>query len=100
MFDEILKRTMNEMPDHFTSHEFNAKAVENGYPERKMNGKGLAGFIRKYAKNHGRMSKSWTKKSALGKVQVYESIPQNVEDAIKLLKSKGYKVLKQKWDEL
>ena len=104
---DILHKTMNEMPNIFTSHAFNKRAVKNGYPKKLLKYKGLAHFIRLFAKNeYG--SKTW--------VKIQESQPINnqstsvhqsndastdVQKMIDCLKRKGYKVMKPStgWEE-
>ena len=89
----ILKKTMAEMPKSFTSFEFNRRAVKNGYPERKLKNKGLASFISIYADNITPRGKTWVKKDV--NVNLSNSIILSTEQqAIKYLKSKGYKVMK------
>ena len=84
---EILEKTMNEMPNSFTSNEFNKMAVKNGYPAKNLKRKGLANFIRKYADNAYDGSKTWVKR-------VKNNGVISEEKMIEYLKSKGYKVMK------
>ena len=107
----ILEKTMQEMSNVFTSHEFNKRAVKNGYPARILKGKGLANFIRKYADNFSWGSRTWIKREgASSPNEVSEtrikrrctSLPINeIDAAIEFLKSKGYKVMKpvSEWEE-
>lgn len=100
---DIIVNTINEMPDRFTSREFNAAAVINGYPERMLKGKGLAPYIARFAKNDYYRSKTWTKLTApeVTKPVVYQQTELNecscnlsLEKAVELLKNNGYKVMK------
>ena len=59
---KILEKTMEQMPNSFTSNEFNKKAISNGYPKISIQRKGLSNFIRKYADNAYEGSKTWVKK--------------------------------------
>ena len=91
---KILEETMSQMPSSFTSNEFNKMAVKNGYPRRLLKNKGLASFIKTYAENAYSGSKTWIKK----KHNKLEIIIPSEEDAISLLKSKGYKIMKPMYE--
>ena len=83
----ILEKTIAEMPNSFTSNEFNKRAIKNGYPSNLLKRKGLASFIRKYADNAYEGSKTWVKRDKTKKI-----ISEN--EMIEYLKSKGYKIMK------
>jgi len=83
----ILEKTMEEMPNSFTSNEFNKRAIKNGYPVRSLKRKGLSSFIKKYADNAYEGSKTWMKKNK-------NQTTTTEEDMIKHLKGKGYKIMK------
>ncbi|MAG87322.1 MAG: hypothetical protein CMB97_08140 [Flavobacteriaceae bacterium] len=83
----ILEKTMNEMPNSFTSNEFNKRAVKNGYPAKSLKRKGLASFIRKYADNAYEGSKTWVKRNKTNRLM-------SDEEMIEHLKNKGYKIMK------
>jgi len=83
----ILEKTIAEMPNSFTSNEFNKRAIKNGYPSNLLKRKGLANFIRKYADNAYEGSKTWVKRDETKKI-----ISEN--EMIEYLKSKGYKIMK------
>jgi len=85
----ILEKTMNEMPNSFTSNEFNKRAIKNGYPAKNLKRKGLANFIRKYADNAYEGSKTWVKIDKNKNTGII-SEPEMIE----YLKSKGYKIMK------
>lgn len=98
---DILKKTINEMPDHFTSRDFNKQAIANGYPASWIKRKGLSPFLHKYALNQGYASKTWVKKSVtknkppkyqIEKTENYTF--ESVDDIIKFIKSKGYRVMR------
>ena len=100
---DIIVKTINDMPDRFTSREFNSVAITNGYPERMLKGKGLAPLIARFAKNDYYRSKTWTKLTApeftdLKTNKQTELIEFNfdlsLEKAVELLKNNGYKVMK------
>ena len=109
----ILLKTFNEMPNIFTSNEFNKRAIENGYSAIKIKRKGLSTFLRKYAENECSFSKTWTKKSYLKKIDNdHKSISHtdtinlykfsSIDEIINFMKSKNFKIMKevQEWVEL
>ena len=59
---EILEKTIKQMPNTFTSNYFNSQAVKNGYPLNALKNKGLSKFIKKYADNMYKGSRTWTLK--------------------------------------
>jgi len=83
----ILEKTINEMPNTFTSNEFNKKAIKNGYPAKNLKRKGLASFIKKYADNAYEGSKTWVKRNKTISIM-------SDEEMINYLKNKGYKIMK------
>lgn len=97
----ILEKTIKEMPNSFTSNEFNKRAVKNGYPARFIKKKGLSTFIKKYADNAYEGSKTWVKRNDKQSVKTDEQSVMTDEEMIKHLKNKGYKILKpvDKWIE-
>ena len=111
---KIVMDTFNEMPDIFTSFEFNRAALENGYPERLLRGRGLANYLRRFADNDFYRSKQWTKKGATPAVvqtKIAEETTEpkssniegvSIEECIQILKNAGYKVMKpvSEWEEL
>lgn len=108
--ENLLMRAFKAMPDIFTSREFNKKALSLGFPQRMLQRKGLAGFLRLHADNQGAFSKTWKKKSAsepvkdeiLNAIPSPEPVKDEISNAISLLKSEGYKGLKpiNGWEEL
>ena len=63
---DIIKKTIHEMPDNFTSNEFNRQAIKNGITRREIRQKnGLGDFIKKYANNSKEYPKRWSKKGVL-----------------------------------
>lgn len=92
---EILEKTMREMPDIFTSNNFSKIASLNGYPTHLLGNKGLGWFIKRYAYNEDKYSKTWTKKTFRG-FHKKDPPPDLITDAEMIihLKSKGYKIMK------
>lgn len=86
---EILEITMAQMPNVFTSNQFNSQAVKNGYPKQLLKRQGLSKFIRKYADNGVEFSKTWTKRSA-----ARPQVEMTEQSMIEYLKGKGYKIMK------
>ena len=109
-YNSILQKTAAEMPDVFTSHEFNRRAIQNGFPAIKIKHCGLAKFIRKFATNDERFSKTWTKipdKKAYKEIKMSDfstikTMSMTEDEMIIFLKNKGYKIMKpiQDWIEL
>jgi hypothetical protein len=92
--EECLKKTMREMPDVFTSNQFNSHAVKNGYPKTLLERKGLAHFISQHAFNEYKHSKTWTKNSASPQPITAKIQWMTEEEMIEHLKMKGYKIMK------
>ena len=101
--EEILFKTLNEMPRSFTSNAFNQRAINNGYPLESLRKQGLAYWLRKYVDNAYYGSKTWTKRTKITDYPSTTNLRENdlfsiqnddVEKAIRLLKAKGYKILK------
>ena len=107
-YDSILQKTAAEMPRIFTSNEFNRRAIKNGFPAIKIKHCGLAKFIRKFATNDERFSKTWTKipdKKAYKEIEMsdFSTISSmTVDEMIIILKNEGYRIMKpvQDWIEL
>jgi len=109
--EEILQRTMRQMPRVFTSNQFNKIAIKNGYPREILKKKGLAKFIEQYASNGSFQSKTWVKftdeKTVISETQKSNSdnnleLSDRIQEAIELLKGNGYKILKvhSEWVEI
>ena len=106
---EILKKTFDQMGNCFTSQEFAKKAIKNGYSRDLItrNG-GLAPFLKMYATNDPKYIKTWIKNTSIierPKPIELEGIDycfKSIDDVIRFVKSKGYKVLKpvNNWEEI
>jgi len=94
----ILEKTMNEMPNGFTSNEFNKKAVQNGYSKELLERKGLSRFIKIYADNAYPGSKTWIKKPKKHTNNSESNLENNglndLQSAILMVKKAGLKVMK------
>jgi len=105
---DILQKTMDEMPNVFTSNAFNKRAIKNGYPKKLIEHNGLAHFIKRFATNQYYGSKTWVKKqegqqinNASTDVQQISNASTEVQKMIDFLKRKGYKVMRPStgWEE-
>lgn len=84
---KILEKTIEQMPEWFTSNEFNKLAIQNGYPARRLRQKGLSSFLRRYADNAYKGSKTWIKRNT-------KTDDLNDIEMIAYLKNRGYKIMK------
>jgi hypothetical protein len=102
----ILRKTMDEMPNVFTSNHFNKRAILNGYPKKKIVSTGTSNFVKKLANNEYYGSKTWVKKKVIIKKEYnpnhYKAKTLTEDEAVLFLKEKGYKILKpiNKWEEI
>jgi hypothetical protein len=99
---EILTKVFSQMANKFTSNYFNKKAREYGCP---LSADMIKLFLNKHASNLSR--KVWIKnniqKDFISDIQMKiqlsdesKNIDLKISDAISLLKSNGYKILKEK----
>tara|TARA_R110000822_G_scaffold23308_6_gene72258 strand:- start:767 stop:1057 length:291 start_codon:yes stop_codon:yes gene_type:complete len=87
--NNILEKTIKEMPDVFTSNYFSDRAVDNGYPRKLLKNK-IAAFLRRHSFNEYPQSKTWHKIDKVSKpVEVIGEA-----EMITYLKTKGYKIMK------
>ena len=112
---DILQKTMEEMPRVFTSFQFKAKAIENGYPVDETIGQRWYPFFRRYADNAVPKGKTWTKREPCEQLNLIPN-PEvltysedvrvthspAIDEAIEIVKDAGYKVMKRvhDWVEL
>jgi hypothetical protein len=82
---EILIATFAQMPDFFTSREFTTKLRENKYAEQLIKN-GCSYFLHQNAIQQEGSRRMWKKNG----VRI-----DKIQEAIDLLKSQGYKVMKQ-----
>ncbi len=87
---DILIKTLETMPNSFTSNEFCKCARKKGYPKNLV----VNGFCLKFLLQHAvRASESkrmWTKMNQ----KIHTTNENEIQQAIALLKSNGYKVMK------
>jgi exonuclease III len=110
----IFEKTIEQMPDVFTSFEFNKKAVKNGYPTKLLKNKGLSRYIKKYATLEYPGAKTWSKnkkQNELFEIDInqfketaarFQKMQMTDEQMIQHLKAKGYKIMKPQteWKEV
>jgi len=89
---EILEKTLEQMPINFNSNQFAHQARKNGFSQYQINSGLMLTFLHKHCKQ-GLTRRQWVKKNS-------NSLELN--EAIKVIKANGYKVMKQKieWIEL
>ncbi|HRH85043.1 MAG TPA: hypothetical protein PK210_12465 [Bacteroidia bacterium] len=95
---EILKKTLSEMNFTFSSNEFSKKAKKNGLSKREIDNGVIALFLHRNAVQ-GETRRMWRKHNGLTSDK-HKS--DKIMDAIDLLKTNGYKILKpvSDWIEL
>lgn len=95
------KEAYEAMPDFFSSFDFAKKARENGVPAKITEQGHGRDFLLKHTPTRQMTAKTWWKNSSTGK-QIKEDKEDRISEAIKLLKEKGYKILKpiNEWVEL
>jgi hypothetical protein len=87
---EILKKTLSEMSSTFSSNEFSKQAQKNGLSKREINNGVIASFLHRNAVQL-ETRRMWRKKDGLSSEKEKSD---KIKEAIDLLKSNGYKVLK------
>tara|TARA_R110001583_G_scaffold8832_1_gene41736 strand:+ start:800 stop:1150 length:351 start_codon:yes stop_codon:yes gene_type:complete len=112
---DILQKTMKEMPRVFTSFQFKAKAIDNGYSVDDAIGQRWYPFFRQYADNAVPKGKTWTKREPCEQLNlipnpevltysedVRVSHGDGLAKAIEIVKDAGYKVMRRvdDWIEL
>ncbi len=100
--NEILEKTLVQMPDIFTSNMFSKQAEKNGYPRELIVNGHLGLFLHKNCKQ-GDSKRTWFKiKSFENKIHNQVNVQMSLEEAIKIVKANGFKVMKQniEWIEL
>ena len=102
----FLEMALEQMPNVFSSNEFSKKANGLGYPIELIRNGNLAVFLHKYCVQL-QTKRMWRKKEAVVKKPAVKSSGYvdeffKVKEAIKLLKSLGYKLSKQvtEWQEI
>jgi hypothetical protein len=94
--NEILSKSLEKMPDFFSSNQFADAAIRQNYPKIAI-AKGMLGsFLHKHATQSNTSKRMWHKRG--NSHQQFNDI----DAAIALLKSHGYRVLKpiSDWQEI
>lgn len=96
---DILLKTLNEMNFTFSSNEFAKKARKNGLTKQEVDNGAVASFLHRNALNAG-SKRMWRKAALIPPTN--DSKVDKINEAINLLKSKGYKIMKpvSEWIEL
>lgn len=91
---EIYFKTLSKMDNEFSTRTFNAKAIKLGLPIHKTYGDTRT-FLLKECDNLPNQLRMWRKTdfNKNNDLTIFD-IEIDVDDAINLLKSKGYKILK------
>jgi len=87
---DILKKTLDEMNYSFSSNEFSKKARKNGLSKREVDNGVIALFLHRNA-IQGETRRMWRKHNGL---KSDKDKSDKIMEAIDLLKSNGYKILK------
>jgi len=97
---EILKKTLDQMGSTFSSNEFSKRAQRNGLTKHEINNGVISLFLHRNA-IQGHTRRMWRKEKAIN-IDRQKVEDTSIDYAIKLLKSKGFKVLKpvSDWVEL
>jgi len=95
---DILQKTLDEMEFSFSSNQFSKKARKNGLSKQEISNGIIAIFLHRNA-IQGNTRRMWRKSNTLDSPK---KIEDKIAEAIDLLKSSGYKILKpiNEWIEL
>ena len=93
--NNILENTLNRMPISFSSNEFTKMAKKSGISQREIDRGIIANYLKLNANRHEDSRRMYTKKQkAVDIFQEFHSQSTEIQRAIDLLKSKGYKIMK------
>ena len=97
----ILEQTFKEMPVVFSSNAFAKKARGNGLTEEAISNGEISKFLHIHAEQFA-SRRMWSKKYGNSGANKNVSQTDKVNDAITLLKSLGYKIMKPftDWTEI
>jgi hypothetical protein len=97
---DILKKTLDEMYVSFSSNEFSKQAKRNGLSQQEVNNGAIAHFLSRNC-FRGNSRRLWRKNptTTTASITIAEKHKNDsVADAISLLKSKGYRIMKPTTD--
>jgi hypothetical protein len=94
--NEILSKSLEQMPDFFSSNQFADAAIRQNYPKIAITKGMLGSFLHKHATQSNTSKRMWHKRG--NSHQQFNDI----DAAIALLKSHGYRILKpvSDWQEI
>lgn len=99
----ILKQTLDEMTDEFTSNYFCEKLREKGIPLSYTKAGNVSNYLHKTCIQKKYSKRIWLKKH-IEKPKIIENkindIDLQISEAIKLLKNNGYRILKITYQEI
>lgn len=92
----ILKQTLDNMTDIFSSNEFVKEAARLGFKQRDIDLGKCRNFLIENAEQHG-SRRTWRKKNT----ELFD-VENQIQKAIDLLKKHGYKIMKpvNEWQEV
>lgn len=103
---ELLTKTLDQMNLEFSSNEFSRQALKNGLSKRTIDKGIMRDFLVRNC-HRGDTKRMWVKKynthTIEWKTPIHDSVVNDpIQDAIELLKSKGYRVMKpvSEWVEI
>lgn len=96
---EILLEVLNEMPRYFSSNQFCKVAREHGYPDWEIERDKHVNFLSMNCTRDIHSNRMWYKKTThiQNSIVFNDQIKQDVntvDEAIRILKAEGYKVMK------
>jgi peptidyl-tRNA hydrolase len=97
---EILNQTLRQMPKYFSSNEFSDVAKRKGLTKRQIASGVIASYLHINA-IQGATRRSW-RKMDVEKINIGSNKEDEIDLAINLLKSNGYKITKkvEQWIEI
>jgi len=94
--NDILSKSLEQMPDFFSSNQFADAAIRQNYPKIAITKGMLGSYLHKHATQSNTSKRMWHKRG--NSHQQFNDI----DAAIALLKSHGYRILKpvSDWQEI
>lgn len=92
---EVLFKALEQMPMQFSSNEFTKKAKQLGVTQLQINRGIIANFLKLNAVRHEDSRRMYSKnRSNVDLFKQFHSDAMDIQKAIDLLKSNGYKIMK------
>jgi hypothetical protein len=94
--NDILSKSLEKMPDFFSSNQFADAAIRLNYPKIAITKGMLGSYLHKHATQSNTSKRMWHKRGN------YQQQFNDIDAAISLLKSQGYKIMKpvSDWQEI